>query len=60
MALPHLMRLSLRKAAHAALSNAAWQEIRVAPSFSTHVRLGEQGAADRSVAYAGMFGERLR
>jgi hypothetical protein len=25
----HFMRLSLRKAAHAAMSSAAWQEIRV-------------------------------
>jgi hypothetical protein len=29
MALMHFMRLSLRKGAHAALSSAAWQEIRV-------------------------------
>ena len=29
VALAHLMRLSLRKGAHAALSSAAWQEIRV-------------------------------
>jgi len=29
MALMHLMRLSLRKGAHAALSSDAWQEIRV-------------------------------
>jgi hypothetical protein len=29
LALIHLMRPSLRKGAHAALSNAAWQEIRV-------------------------------
>ncbi len=60
MGLPHLMRLCLRKGAHAALSSAAWQDIRFAPSFSAHVGLGEQGAPDRSVAYAGMFGERLR
>ncbi len=29
MALTNFMRLSLRRAAHAALSSAAWQEIRV-------------------------------
>jgi hypothetical protein len=29
MALMHFMRLSLRKGAHAAVSSAAWQEIRV-------------------------------
>jgi hypothetical protein len=29
LALIHFMRPSLRKGAHAALSNAAWQEIRV-------------------------------
>jgi hypothetical protein len=29
MALLHLMRLSLRKGAHVALSSAAWQEIQV-------------------------------
>ena len=31
VALVHFMRPSLRKGAHAALSNAAWQEIRVRP-----------------------------
>jgi antirestriction protein ArdC len=38
------MRLSLMKAAHADVGGATWQEIRVAPSFSAHVRLGERGA----------------
>jgi hypothetical protein len=38
------MRLSLRKAAPAFVGESHEQEIRVAPSFSAHVRRGERGA----------------
>jgi hypothetical protein len=44
MSLTNFMRLSLMKAAHAGVGDASWQEIRVAPSFSAHVRWGERGA----------------
>jgi hypothetical protein len=35
VALANIMRLSLKKGAHAALSSAAWQEIRVRSGFAT-------------------------
>ena len=44
LALMNFMRLSLMKAAHEDVGGAPWQEIRVAPTFSAHVRLGERGA----------------
>ena len=44
VALVHFMRPSLRKGAHAALSNAAWQEIRVRSSRDDK---GQSGASIR-------------
>jgi hypothetical protein len=47
LALANSMRLSLMKAAHADAGGTPWQEIRVAQSFSAHVRFGEHGAPAR-------------
>jgi hypothetical protein len=44
LALANCMRLSLKKAAQADAGWSRVQEIRVAPSFSAHVPLGERGA----------------
>ena len=41
MALAYLMRLSLRKGAHAAASSAAWQEIRVRSGLGVTIQLTE-------------------
>jgi hypothetical protein len=51
VALMHFMRLSLRKGAHAALSSAAWQEIRVGMTkwrAVTSVRRCQIGRTERN------------
>src|ERR1700691_270260 len=57
VALVHLMRLSLLKAAHANLFSAACRKSG-SPSFSTHVRWGERGAPVQFLW--GSAGQRLR
>jgi hypothetical protein len=60
VALMHFMRLSLRKGAHAALSSATWQEIRVgmtkgrAVTFTRSRQIGWTERNSRSLHFASL------